>query len=345
MFEGIFHFRNPHADHLSAVSTDDIGKRFKEMYEPRMPAEPAFIAILGDLSQLEGDSNGVVLDLPIRGYLAAKRMSKESWQAWIDQPDFTWTKVTGGMVSFSRFQEDQEQVHKSWYELAHWGRRDFFETQGSAWAFHGSIPVPPRNTSECCDFVEKARDVFLDEAGTADQRPSGINFLWVLCDVSSLVDADDDAQEIEVPVLGFLQTKPSKGGKWERWLPYFHWRPMRNGLCGNKEFEDAEAAVRSDVSGWTELLREGALGRNNARRMADAKMKASFALFEANSSSLSMRSRNSHSLLQANAAAAKTTSSSSSSTSSRRRAARNVKPRQEDNADHDADHGANDLNS
>ena len=76
----------------------------------------------------------------------------------------------------------------------------------------------------------------------------------------------DDADEAEIPVRGFLQTTNSRMSKWEAWLQSpWEWRRIRGGLGGNKEFEDAEAAVRSDVSGWTELLREGTLARNNAR--------------------------------------------------------------------------------
>jgi hypothetical protein len=45
---------------------------------------------------------------------------------------------------------------------------------------------------------------------------------------------------------------------------------MRGGLGGNKEFEDAEIEVKSEDSGWMELIVEGELGKNNSRRLADA---------------------------------------------------------------------------
>ena len=80
-----------------------------------MPAELTYIVVIGDISKLELDdsdeSGSGLIDLPIRGYLTAKPASRESWQAWINQPGFTWTKVTGGMLSYPPFREDQMRVN------------------------------------------------------------------------------------------------------------------------------------------------------------------------------------------------------------------------------------------
>jgi hypothetical protein len=311
MFEGKVCFRIH--DEGSKVYHKDLGNLFKEEFSPRAPATPDYIVVLGNLDEQEKDSDGVIR-MPIRGYLAAKRTSRKSWHEWIPQPDFTWTKVTGGMLTFPQFLEDRNIIgakNGPWYELVYWGRRHFFPIQGRSWAFDGSLTVQPKNPSDCKDFLERARDAFLESAGISDDWPSGIRFLLVVCDITAVADADE-AREVEVEVKGFLQTTKSHMSKWETWLECT-WRPIRGGLGGNKEFEDAEAAVRSDVSVWIELLRKGALGRNNARRIADAKMVANFALFEANASFLTTHSRNSPSPLQAHAAAAKATSSSSSS--------------------------------
>ena len=70
-----------------------------QTYSTRVPAELAYIAVIGDMSKLEleeSDKSGsVLIDLPIRGCLAAKTASRESWRAWNNQPGFTWTMVTG----------------------------------------------------------------------------------------------------------------------------------------------------------------------------------------------------------------------------------------------------------
>ena len=84
--------------------------------------------------------------------------------------------------------------------------------------------------------------------------------------------AADDAQEALIPLRGFLQTTYSKIRKWEMWLPSpWDVRPMRGGLGGNKEFEEAAIEARSESSKWVEVLVEGKLGKNNALKLAGAK--------------------------------------------------------------------------
>ena len=264
---------------------ETMGDAFKETYSPRVPAELTYIVVIGDSSKLELDdsdeSGSGLIDLPIRGYLAAKPASQESWQAWINQPGFTWTKVTGGMLSYPPFREDQMRVKDeddTWLVLTSWGRRGFFESQGYSWAFDGSLNLPPRDTAADFDFVRLARDSFVAMAGRQEQWPSGIKFLCVHCDASSMMAADD-AQEALIPVRGFLQTTYSKIRKWEMWLPSpWDVHPMRGGLGGNKEFEEAAIEARSESSKWVEVLVEGKLGKNNALKLACAKQ-ASALLF------------------------------------------------------------------
>ena len=129
--------------------------------------------------------------------------------------------------------------------------------------------MPPRKTSDC-DLLQMTRDAF----GAVAQRPgSGIRYLCVHCDISALMQADDAKEaEVQIPVLGFLQTTGSRVSKWEAKLPSpWEWRPMRGGLGGKKELEGAEIEGRSAGSQWVSLLVEGTLGRNNALRLADAK--------------------------------------------------------------------------
>ena len=91
--------------------------------------------------------------------------------------------------------------------------------------------------------------------------------------------AAGDTQEAVVPVRGFLQTTQSKIRKWEMWLPRpWDVRPMRGGLGGNKEIEEAAIEARSESSKRVEVLVEGKLGRNYALKLASAKQ-ASALLF------------------------------------------------------------------
>ena len=74
---------------------------------------------------------------------------------------------------------------------------------------------------------------------------------------------------------GFLQIANTNWNSlWKRWLPNFAWRPVRGGLCGNEDFEQAKAEIQHGKSHdgacppWIEMLVQGELGRNNACRRA-----------------------------------------------------------------------------
>ena len=122
--------------------------------------------------------------------------------------------------------------------LTEWGTGKFFDMHETAWAFTGSLTVPPRKTSDC-DLLQMTKDAM------AERPSSGICYPSVHCDISAFLQTDD-AKETEVPVRGFLQTAPSRMSKWESWLPSpCEWHPMRGGLGGNKEFEGAEIEARA----------------------------------------------------------------------------------------------------
>ena len=96
-----------------------------------------------------------------------------TWQAWINQPGFTWTKVTGGMLLYPPFLEDQMRVKDEvdiWLVLTSWGRCGFFESQGFSWAFDGSLNLPPRDTAADSDLVQLEKDSFVAMAGRQAQR-------------------------------------------------------------------------------------------------------------------------------------------------------------------------------
>ena len=63
--------------------------------------------------------------------------------------------------------------------LTEWGSRNFFDRQGHAWAFTGSLTVRPRRTPDY-DLLQMIRDAF--EFGTVAERrlqrtSSGIRYL------------------------------------------------------------------------------------------------------------------------------------------------------------------------
>ena len=139
--------------------------------------------------------------------------------------------------------------------------------------FTGNMMLPPRTTDDC-DVLQMATEVFNAAAGPVDARPEGMTFLSVHCDFTGL-NTLDPTERVRVPCRGFLQGTDSKSYKWESWLsvaadPCWYWRPLRGGLGGNKDFEDAENEVKSESSGWFQLLVQGQLGRNNARKLSDA---------------------------------------------------------------------------
>ena len=97
--------------------------------------------------------------------------------------------------------------------LTEWESRKFFDVHGhawAAWAFSGSLTVPPRKTSES-DLLQMTRDTL----GAVAEWPSshgGISYLCVHCDTSTSASMEtDDVKETKVPVRGFLQTTKSRG--------------------------------------------------------------------------------------------------------------------------------------
>jgi hypothetical protein len=266
MFTGLWYFPNtcgllrgvPQNAQALEEPVVKMADEIKSAFLKMLHVTPEYIVVLTNPEWFAFDPDTSEFVVPLRGYIAAKRTSRESWRRFRQRDEFEWTKVSGGIRNYPRFITDRKRVNDDedfLIVLAEWGRRKFFDVYGHAWAFAGSVTVPPRKTSDC-DLLQMTRDAF----GSVAALPiDGIRYICVHCDISALMDTDD-ADEAEIPVRGFLQTTNSRMSKWEAWLQSpWEWRRIRGGLGGNKEFEDAEAAVRSDVSGWTELLREGTL--------------------------------------------------------------------------------------
>ena len=186
-----------------------------------------------------------------------------------------WAKVHGGILFNERYLMDTHDTNPENPKrlLLRHGRYQNFRVNGTAWTFSGTIGVDPCG-DESCNLVEIARVKFM-AALAAHDRPHGIQYLTVHCDISPLVLSSGSGDVTKVPVRGFLQiATTSWNSMWERWLPDFQWRPVRGGLCGNEEIEKAVAEIQHDTYHdgacplWIEMLVQGELGRNNAGRRA-----------------------------------------------------------------------------
>ena len=83
-----------------------------------------------------------------------------------------------------------------------------------------------RAGDESCDLVEITRVKFMEAQGARD-RPSSIQYLTVHCDIY----IGSRALLTKVPVRSFLQiATTSWNSMLQRWLPDFHWRPVRVSL-------------------------------------------------------------------------------------------------------------------
>ena len=257
-----------------------FGEGLQLTFSQQAPVKIECIAILSDSQTVRWNRENVVVN--VRGYVAAaKRATRQAWEEsieWYDEDEvrsLTWTKVTGGIRCWPQFIRDTRECYDSKSTLnvlALWGNRRYFDATGSAWMFTGKLILPPRTAD--CDVLQMATEVFNAAAGPPDARPDGITFLEVHCDFTGLNDIDP-TKRVRFPCRGFLQGKQSKCYKWQSWLsieadPRWLWHPLRGGLGGNREFEDAENEVKTETSGWFQLLVQGQLGKNNARKLSDA---------------------------------------------------------------------------
>ena len=89
------------------------------------------------------------------------------------------TKVIGRIWCCPEFVEDLERLNDKddgLTVLAEQEGRKFFDVQGRAWAFTGSLTVQPRRTFDC-DLLHMPRDAF---GAVVEQPSSGIRYLFVL---------------------------------------------------------------------------------------------------------------------------------------------------------------------
>ena len=103
MFEGFWYFRNKDgilpSEQIKEDKFDEIwgklGTEFKSQFLAMMPVILYYIVVVSCPDHITADE--LELELPIRGYVAAKRTSRDSWRGCRQRADFVWTKVIGGI--------------------------------------------------------------------------------------------------------------------------------------------------------------------------------------------------------------------------------------------------------
>ena len=76
-----------------------------------MPVTPYYIVVVSCSDHIAADE--LELELSIRGYVAAKRTSRDSCRGCRQRADFAWTKVTGGIRCCPAFVEDPKRVNNT----------------------------------------------------------------------------------------------------------------------------------------------------------------------------------------------------------------------------------------
>ena len=74
-----------------------------------MPVAPYYIVVVSCPDHITADEFELVL--PIRGFIAAKHTSRDSWRGCRQRADFAWTKVTGGIRCCPALVQDWERVN------------------------------------------------------------------------------------------------------------------------------------------------------------------------------------------------------------------------------------------
>ena len=113
---GCVHERQHSRGSLSEL-IEKIGDTFTETCWPRVPAELTYIVEIGDGSKLEvkasDESGSDFIEWPIRGFLAAQRSSRDTWQALINQRQDYGNRRNAVVSTVSR--GPNEDKRRRWY--------------------------------------------------------------------------------------------------------------------------------------------------------------------------------------------------------------------------------------
>ena len=86
--------------------------------------------LVSNLAEIVAAQDESELGMPLRGYIAAKRSSRESWQRFRQREEFEWIKVTSGIRFGGSIHGGPERVldeGEHFTVLTEWGSRKFFE--------------------------------------------------------------------------------------------------------------------------------------------------------------------------------------------------------------------------
>ena len=100
----------------------DQDDKFEEMWET-MGAEmikssfltmlhvtPEYVVLVSNPADIIVDEDESETILPLRGYIAAKSINRESWQRFRQRKSFEWAKITVCIRFWPQFMEDQKSV-------------------------------------------------------------------------------------------------------------------------------------------------------------------------------------------------------------------------------------------
>ena len=130
---------------------EKLRTEFKSKFLTMMSVTPYNIAVVSCPDYMKADE--LKLELPMRSYVAAKHTSRDLWQGLHQREDFALTKVIGRIWCCPEFVEDLERLNDKddgLTVLAEQEGRKFFDVQGRAWAFTGSLTVQPRHSTVIC---------------------------------------------------------------------------------------------------------------------------------------------------------------------------------------------------
>ena len=118
------------------------------------------------------------------------------------------------------------------------------KTEAFAWTVFGTVCVDPLwDDSEDLVYIARGKVIKRKGPGNGPMQQNTclsttIYRRW------SLVPLQRQERFLCADFSNGLQTVNTNWNSlWKRWLPDFSWRPVRGGLCGNEEFEKAQAKI------------------------------------------------------------------------------------------------------
>ena len=71
-----------------------MGAEIKSAFLTMLHVTPEYIKVVSNPAEIIVDEDASEIIIPLRGYMAAKHTSRESWQRFRQRKEFEWTKIT-----------------------------------------------------------------------------------------------------------------------------------------------------------------------------------------------------------------------------------------------------------